>query len=110
MPSDITDLEDAVYSALLLGRPTQALADAGRLDIWLATHIADFLDALDLIEREPDEYVTRYCTLIAACLRSDVLVLERERERATRKRRREKSRTREEAIIWDLEIYFDRQI
>lgn len=75
MPSDITDLEDAVYSALLLGRPTQALADAGRLDIWLATHIADFLDALDLIEREPDEYVTRYCTLIATCLRSDVLVL-----------------------------------
>ena len=58
IPPDLTDLEDAVHSALLLGRPTQALVDAARLDVWLAAHIADVLDALDLVDKTPDEYVS----------------------------------------------------
>lgn len=55
MPPDLTNIEDAIHSALFLGKPTQALEDAGRLDIWLAAHFSDILDALELIDKLPDE-------------------------------------------------------
>ncbi|KAI0774773.1 Nup85 nucleoporin-domain-containing protein [Trametes elegans] len=55
MPSDPTDREDAVHSALFLGRPTQALSEAARLDIWLAAHLADLMEAIEVIDLEPDD-------------------------------------------------------
>ncbi|KAH9888788.1 Nup85 nucleoporin-domain-containing protein [Cubamyces lactineus] len=55
MPLDPTDREDMVHSALFLGRPTQALAEAAQLDIWLAAHLADLMEPIELIDSEPDD-------------------------------------------------------
>ncbi|CDO69328.1 hypothetical protein BN946_scf184746.g9 [Trametes cinnabarina] len=55
MPPDPTDREDMVHSALLLGRPTQALSEAAQLDIWLAAHLADLMDPIELIDSEADD-------------------------------------------------------
>ena len=57
MPSDPTDREDAVYSALFLGKPAEALDAAEQLDVWLATHLADLMEPIDLIDSETDECV-----------------------------------------------------
>ena len=51
-----------VYAALLQGRPGEALAAAAELDIWLATHFADLMEAAELIESETDECVTLLCS------------------------------------------------
>ncbi|KZT72019.1 hypothetical protein DAEQUDRAFT_723669 [Daedalea quercina L-15889] len=69
MPPDPTNLEDVVLSALFLGKPSTALAEAARLDVWLAAHLADMMEPLDLINKEPDvseltmreHYVVSYC-------------------------------------------------
>ncbi|KAJ8482613.1 hypothetical protein ONZ51_g5233 [Trametes cubensis] len=55
MPPDPTDREDMVHSALFLGRPTQALAEAAQLDMWLAAHLADLMEPVELIDSEPDD-------------------------------------------------------
>ncbi|KAI0369186.1 hypothetical protein BV20DRAFT_1044625 [Pilatotrama ljubarskyi] len=55
MPPDPTDREDMVHSALFLGRPTQALSEAARLDIWLAAHLADLMEPIELIDPDPDD-------------------------------------------------------
>ncbi len=55
MLSDPTNLEDAIHAALFLGKPHDALVEAAKLDIWLAAHIADLMQIIDLIEREVDK-------------------------------------------------------
>ena len=55
MPPDPTNLEDVVHSSLFLGKPSAALEDAARLDAWLAAHLADMMDPLDVIDNSPDE-------------------------------------------------------
>lgn len=57
LPSDPTDLEDAIQSSLFLGKPAQALAYAAKFDIWLAAHMAHLMEQLGLLENEPSEYV-----------------------------------------------------
>ncbi|KAI0832142.1 Nup85 nucleoporin-domain-containing protein [Trametes gibbosa] len=55
MPSDPTDREDMIHSALFLGKPTQVLTEAAHLDVWLAAHLADLMEAIELIDSEPDD-------------------------------------------------------
>ncbi|KAI0642447.1 Nup85 nucleoporin-domain-containing protein [Trametes meyenii] len=55
MPPDPTDREDMIHSALFLGRPTQALSEAALLDVWLAAHLADLMEPIELIDSEPDD-------------------------------------------------------
>lgn len=55
LPPDPTDREDMVHSAFFLGKPTQALSECARLDGWLAAHLADLLELMELIDTEPDE-------------------------------------------------------
>lgn len=56
MPPDPTDREDMVFSALFLGRPAEVLASAEQVDIWLAAHLADLMEPIELIDAEADEY------------------------------------------------------
>lgn len=55
MPSDPTDREDSVHTALVLGKPRQALSEAAELDIWLAAHLADLMESIEVIDAESDE-------------------------------------------------------
>lgn len=55
MPADPTNVEDMIHSELFRGQPANALEHAARLDPWLESHMADFMDALSLIERDPDD-------------------------------------------------------
>jgi nuclear pore complex protein Nup85 len=55
MPPDPTNLEDMVHAALFSGQPVQALSHAAQLDIWLAAHLADMMEPLELLETEVDE-------------------------------------------------------
>ncbi|KAI0630839.1 Nup85 nucleoporin-domain-containing protein [Trametes polyzona] len=55
LPPDPTDREDMVHSALFLGKPTQALSEAARLDVWLVAHLADLMEPIELIDSEPDD-------------------------------------------------------
>ncbi|KAI0690305.1 Nup85 nucleoporin-domain-containing protein [Cytidiella melzeri] len=55
MPPDPTDLEDVIHSLLMLGKPTQVLSQASQLDAWLSAHLADIMEPLDLIDRDPDD-------------------------------------------------------
>ncbi|KAI0083750.1 Nup85 nucleoporin-domain-containing protein [Irpex rosettiformis] len=55
MPPDPTDLEDVTHSLLMLGKPTQVLSQAAQLDPWLAAHLADTMEPLELIDRDPDD-------------------------------------------------------
>ena len=55
MPPDPTDLEDMVHAALFSGHPAEALSHAAQLDIWLAAHLADMMEPLELLETEADE-------------------------------------------------------
>lgn len=50
MPPDPTNLEDMIHAALFSGQPSKALEHAAQLDPWLAAHLADFMNALSLIE------------------------------------------------------------
>jgi hypothetical protein len=54
-PPDPTDLEDMIQSSLLSGECSKALDYASQLDPWLAAHLADIMQALDLLDTEPDE-------------------------------------------------------
>ena len=57
MPPDPTDFEDVIHSLLMLGKPTQVLSHASQLDPWLSAHLADIMEPLELIDRDPDECV-----------------------------------------------------
>jgi len=75
LPPDPTNMEDMIHAALFSGQPGKALGHAARLDPWLAAHLADFMDALSLLEAETDdsEISTRdeYMLSYAEYLRSD---------------------------------------
>lgn len=59
LPPDPTSQEDVIHSSLFLGKPAQSLRDAAQLDIWLSAHLADMMEALELIEPTPtNEYVS----------------------------------------------------
>lgn len=55
LPPDPTDREDMVHSAFFLGKPAQALSECALLDGWLAAHLADLMELMELIDAEPDE-------------------------------------------------------
>lgn len=55
LPPDPTNQEDVVHASLLLGKPVQALRDAAQLDVWLAAHLADMMEALDLVPQTPTD-------------------------------------------------------
>lgn len=57
LPPDPTNLEDVIHSSLFLGKPQQALSQAHQLDVLFSAHLADVMEPLDLIDREPFEYV-----------------------------------------------------
>ncbi|KAF8998522.1 nucleoporin Nup85-like protein [Cyathus striatus] len=54
-PADPTNLEDMIHSALFSGNVIEALQHASKLDLWLAAHMADIMEPLQLIDIEPDE-------------------------------------------------------
>jgi hypothetical protein len=49
MPADPTDLEDMIHVALFRGEPMEALSYAAKLDVWLAAHWVDLMEAVDLL-------------------------------------------------------------
>ncbi|EIW58253.1 uncharacterized protein TRAVEDRAFT_123029 [Trametes versicolor FP-101664 SS1] len=55
LPPDPTDREDMVHSAFFLGKPAQALSECALLDGWLAAHLADLMELMELIDAEPDD-------------------------------------------------------
>ncbi|KAJ3526103.1 hypothetical protein NM688_g8300 [Phlebia brevispora] len=55
MPPDPTNLEDALHCSLFLGKPTQMLSQSSNLDPWLAAHVADIMEPLELIDRETND-------------------------------------------------------
>lgn len=55
VPPDPTDMEDMIHASLFGGDPTKALSYASQLDPWLAAHMADIMQSLGLIDREPVE-------------------------------------------------------
>lgn len=66
MPPDPTDAEDMVHASLFSGEPIEALQHASKLDCWLSAHIADVMEALQLIDSSPNyEYV--FCLLLWLC-------------------------------------------
>ena len=50
MPPDPTNLEDVMHTSLFLGKPQQALTQAHQLDPWLSAHLADVMEAIQLID------------------------------------------------------------
>jgi hypothetical protein len=56
MPPDPTDLEDMIHVALFRGETMEALSNASKLDVWLAAHWVDLMEAVDLLNtRVSDE-------------------------------------------------------
>jgi len=55
MPPDPTDPEDMIHASLFSGQPVEALRHAHKLDRWLAAHIADVMESIQLIEKDVDE-------------------------------------------------------
>jgi nuclear pore complex protein Nup85 len=56
MPPDPTDLEDMIHVALFRGETLEALSHASKLDVWLAAHWVDLMEAVDLLNtRVSDE-------------------------------------------------------
>jgi len=49
MPPDPTDLEDTIHVALFRGETMEALSHAAKLDVWLAAHWVDLMEAVDLL-------------------------------------------------------------
>ncbi|KAH9987143.1 nucleoporin Nup85-like protein [Russula compacta] len=49
MPPDPTDLEDMIHVTLFRGETMEALSCATRLDVWLAAHWVDLMEAVDLL-------------------------------------------------------------
>ncbi|TRM65397.1 nucleoporin Nup85-like protein [Schizophyllum amplum] len=54
LPPDPTYEEDMVHATLLSDQPVKALQYAAQLDPWLGAHMADVMEALTLIDNEPD--------------------------------------------------------
>ncbi|KAF5316469.1 hypothetical protein D9619_006593 [Psilocybe cf. subviscida] len=54
MPPDPTDVEDLIHAALMSGQPGEALQHAHELDVWLAAHFADIMEATELIDSDVD--------------------------------------------------------
>jgi nuclear pore complex protein Nup85 len=44
-----------IHAALFMGDPSKALDHAAKLDPWLSAHLADMMEPLSLVEREPNE-------------------------------------------------------
>lgn len=58
MPSDPTDIEDAMHAALFRGKPIDAVSLAAQHDPWLSAHLADILEKQGLVDADiDDEYV-----------------------------------------------------
>lgn len=55
MPPDPTDPEDMIHATLFSAHPTETLHHAHRLDRWLSAHLADIMEAIQLIETTIDE-------------------------------------------------------
>lgn len=55
MPPDPTNLEDSIHASLMLGKPKQVLSQAAQLHCWLAAHLADAMERLELIDKDTDE-------------------------------------------------------
>lgn len=55
MPADPTNSEDLIHSALFLCDGKEAISEALRMDVWLAVHLADMLEPLDIIDKEQDD-------------------------------------------------------
>ena len=51
MPPDSTNSEDIIHAALFSGQTEEVLRQSLQLDCWLSAHFADFMEALELIER-----------------------------------------------------------
>lgn len=54
MPPDPTDVEDLIHAALMSGQPGEALQHAHELDVWLAAHFADIMEATELSDGDID--------------------------------------------------------
>jgi nuclear pore complex protein Nup85 len=55
MPPDPTNLEDMIHAALFTGDPLKALNHAAKLDPWLSAHLADMMEPLALVDKDPNE-------------------------------------------------------
>lgn len=55
MPPDPTNPEDMIHFLLFTGKPTEALAQAAKLDIWLAAHLADIMEPLQLLDADESD-------------------------------------------------------
>lgn len=55
MPPDPTNLEDMIHAALFTGDPLKTLDHAARLDPWLSAHLADIMEPLALVDKDPNE-------------------------------------------------------
>ncbi|KAJ7091342.1 Nup85 nucleoporin-domain-containing protein [Mycena belliarum] len=56
MPPDPTNLEDMIHTALLGGRPVDALFHASQLDRWLSAHLADIMEPISI----RDQHILAY--------------------------------------------------
>jgi nuclear pore complex protein Nup85 len=77
MPPDPTDLEDMIHVALFRGETMEALSHAAKLDVWLAAHWVDLMEAVDLLNpRVADEYEIppRVCPSLSLASRSNISV------------------------------------
>lgn len=54
MPPDPTNPEDMIHAALFTGDPLKALDHAAKLDPWLSAHLADMMEPLGLIDKDPN--------------------------------------------------------
>ncbi|KAH7905644.1 nucleoporin Nup85-like protein [Hygrophoropsis aurantiaca] len=54
MPPDPTNMEDVMHAALFNGDPVKALVHAAQIDPWLAAHLADLMEILSLMDKEPN--------------------------------------------------------
>jgi nuclear pore complex protein Nup85 len=55
MPPDPTNPEEMIHLSLFSGNPAEALEQASQLDIWLAAHLADVMEPLQLLDGDVDE-------------------------------------------------------
>jgi hypothetical protein len=61
MPPDPTNMEDMVHVALFSGNPADAVAHAADMDVWLAAHLADVMEAVGLFKHNPEKWVCSGC-------------------------------------------------
>lgn len=60
MPPDPTNREDMTHAALFTGDPLKALVHAANLDPWLSAHLADMMEPLALVDKDPNEEYVDY--------------------------------------------------